>query len=225
MGNQDGYLSVEDLEAFYGRTRIINEISFDVEENEICALCGRIGAGKTTTLRAILGTVKTKGGVRFKDEEISDLPTHERINRGIGFVPEDRRIIQELSVEENLRAGERSLETGKIDDVIELFPKLEERLNFKGKALSGGEQQMLAIGRALMADPEIVFMDEAFEGLARPIRRNLLQKIESLNSEGVTLFMIENEFDHIDSLIDRLYLIERGEIVFEGDPEEAEELK
>lgn len=219
----DDLLSVKNLSAFYGSSQVIREISADFEVGNSYGLIGRIGAGKTTTFKAILGLVKSSGTVKFKGEEINNKKSFKRVRMGLGYVPENREIFGELTVSENLKTGEISENPRSLDFVFEMFPRLKERIALKGMNLSGGEQQMLAIARTLMNSPEMVLMDEPFEGLAKPIVEKLYDVFGTLREEERTFLIAGNDFKTLKPIIDNLLIMERGRITFRGTTEEAEE--
>jgi branched-chain amino acid transport system ATP-binding protein len=223
LGGSIDLLSVENLSAGYGPIQVLWNVSFYVKKGEKIAIIGPNGAGKTTTLKAIVGLVKIKSGiVKFMDEKISGLPTHEIIKRGIALVPEGRRLFPKMTVLENLRLG--ALITpeakAKFEDTLEwifqLFPILKERLNQKAETLSGGEGQMLAIARALMARPKLLLLDEPSLGLGPIVVNQIFNALEKLNQEGVTILLVEQYVTKALEFSDRAYVLERGRIVMEG---------
>jgi branched-chain amino acid transport system ATP-binding protein len=216
-------LALEDVHAYYGEAHILQGVSISVGEGEIVTLIGRNGAGKTTTLRAIMGLVPPRrGSIRFLDQEIGGVPTHVIARRGIAWVPEERRILPNLSVRENLRlamlgAGVRE-GARPIDEVLEIFPRLGERVDYKGRFLSGGEQQMLAIGRGLVARPRLMLVDEPTEGLAPLLVRSLTDVLGEIQRRGTTILLVEQTLDVALTLSTRLYVMDQGRIQFEGTP-------
>lgn len=216
-----GLLTVEDLETFYGDSQALFGVSLDVNRREVVTLLGRNGMGKTTTIRSIIGLVKPKGGkVRFEGEDMVGLPAYRIAQRGLGLVPEGRRIFPNLSVEENLVAAaadrRRAAKPWTLSGVYELFPRLVERRRNMGTQLSGGEQQMLAIGRALMTNPQLLILDEATEGLAPLIRDEIWACIARVKAEGQAILLIDKNLDAIVKLADRHYVLEKGRVVWQG---------
>lgn len=215
-------LDVEDLHAYYGKSHVLQGVSLRVAKGEIVSLLGRNGAGRSTTIRAIIGLVMPIGPIRFKGERIDGRPPHEIARRGLGYVPEDRQIFPGLTVRENLVLGIKSAtRRGRwsVDDFLALFPLLGERADVPGGALSGGEQQLLAIGRTLMGDPDLVMVDEPTEGLAPTtvaLVRDLLTKVAR---SGVAILLIEQRLTIALDIADRLYVMGHGRIVFEGTPD------
>jgi len=210
-------LEVRALDAVYGRSHVLHGVGLAAREGEVVSLLGRNGAGKSTTLKAIMGLVRVTGGeVRFRDEPLTGLPPHEISRRGIGWVPEDRRIFTDLTVRENLMVGERPQSRWSPARLFALFPPLLPLAGRRGGSLSGGEQQMLTIARTLAADPRLLLLDEPSEGLAPVIVRRLAEAIAALKREGLTIVLSEQNVKFARRLADRAYVIERGEIKFEG---------
>ncbi|MFB6360643.1 MAG: ABC transporter ATP-binding protein [Halobacteriales archaeon] len=221
-------LAVESLSAGYTETTVLNGVSLDVSDGEIVALVGRNGAGKTTTLRTITGALTpSHGTVTFRGEEITGLPPMQTARLGIGLVPEERRIFPGLTVEENLRiAGYGAAKGGggrSIEAVLDDFENLRERRTSLGHNLSGGEQQMLAIGRALINGADLLLLDESTEGLAPMIVQRVQELIRELNTEGLTVLMVEQNLAVVMDVADRIYVLDKGEIVYEGTPAELKD--
>jgi len=215
-------LEVEDLHAYYGKSHILQGISFHVAKGEIVSLLGRNGAGRTTTIRTIMGQVRATGAMRFKGERIDGLKPHEIARRGLGFVPEDREIFPGLTVRENLLLGikpRRPRSRWALDDMFDIFPLLRERADAPGAVLSGGEQQMLAICRTLMGDPELLMIDEPTEGLAPKMVQLVRELLEKIAARGVSILMIEQKLTIALAISHRLYVMGHGRIVFEGVPQ------
>jgi branched-chain amino acid transport system ATP-binding protein len=213
-------LALEDVHAFYGEAHILQGVSLTVDAGEVVTLIGRNGAGKTTTLRSIMGIAAPKRGrVRFREEDISRLPTHEIARRGIAYVPEERRVLPNLTVLENLRLGmlgaRRHGPVG-IDQALDFFPRLRERIAHKGRFLSGGEQQMLAVARGLVAAPALMLVDEPTEGLAPLLVRTLMEVLADVNRRGTAILLVEQALEVALALSHRLYVIDQGRIRFEG---------
>ena len=213
-------LAVEKINTFYGDSHILFDVDLTIAEGEVVSLLGRNGAGKTTTLRSIMGlTPPRAGSVRWLGEEIQRLKPHEIARKGVGFVPEDRRIFSRLSVEENLEIGAFKLEQPSgwtLGRIYGLFPKLEQLKAHKGNELSGGEQQMLAIARALMGAPRLVLLDEPSEGLAPAIVKDVGEMIGKLKDEGIAVLLVEQNTRFACRLSDRVYIIDNGRVRFGG---------
>jgi len=219
-------LAIQELHAYYGEAHILQGVSLAVNPGEVVTLIGRNGAGKTTTLRSIMGIVAPRGGrITFDGFELAGLPTHTIAQRGIAYVPEERRILPNLSVEENLRLGLLGAGVAKaggeaaMNEVLGYFPRLRERLVQKGKSLSGGEQQMLAIARGLVASPKLMLVDEPTEGLSPIIVESLTEILREINRRGTTILLVEQILEVALALSHRLYVMDQGRIQFEGTPE------
>ena len=214
-------LEVSGLEARYGRARILFDVALDVGAGEAVALLGRNGAGKSTTLRSILGLVPHRAGkIVFGGEDISGLPTHEIVRRGLGYVPEDRRIFTDLTTEENLLVGRRPPRPGAptwtLDQLFSIFPNLRELRGRLGARMSGGEQQMLTIARTLMGNPSLLLLDEPSEGLAPRIVELMIEAIREMKREGLSLLLCEQNLNFARLVAERVYVIEKGGIRFAG---------
>lgn len=214
-------LAVDGIETFYGRSQALFGVSLIVRPGEVVTLLGRNGMGKTTTVRSIMGlTTPARGSVRFMGEETRGLPAYRIAQRGVGLVPEGRRIFPNLSVRENLTvaaADRRGVaRPWTLDRVFQLFPRLAERRRNMGSQLSGGEQQMLAIGRALMTNPVLIVLDEATEGLAPLIREEIWACIASLKAEGQAILLIDKHLESILAIADRHYVLEKGRMMWSG---------
>ncbi|HZA66797.1 MAG TPA: ABC transporter ATP-binding protein [Geminicoccaceae bacterium] len=214
-------LLVEDLHAGYGYGSVLAGVSLAVEAGEVVSLLGRNGMGKTTTVRAIIGLLRpSRGTVRFRGALQQGRPCHEVARAGIGLVPEGRHVFPNLSVEENLiataanRAGRGAPWT--LSRILALFPKLAERRRHLGAQLSGGEQQMVAIGRALMTNPELLILDEATEGLAPLVRAEIWRCLAGLKSGGQAILVIDKNVEPLKRLADRHYILEKGRVVWRG---------
>jgi branched-chain amino acid transport system ATP-binding protein len=208
-------LEVEAINSFYGDSHILFDVSLRVEKNEVVALLGRNGAGKSTTLKSLMGAVRPQSGrITLDGTATQGLPSHAIAALGLQLVPEERRIFGSLNVEENLvLAGLTAQKRWPLDRIYEIFPRLKERWRSRGTDLSGGEQQMLAIARALVRDPKIILLDEPFEGLAPIIVRDLLTTCRSLADDGQTIIVVEQNVAAAMSLADRVYVINNGHIV------------
>jgi branched-chain amino acid transport system ATP-binding protein len=208
-------LSVKDLQAWYGESHILHGINFDVKAGEVVTLLGRNGAGKTSTLKSVMGIIgKRTGSIRFNDQDITKASSDKIARMGVAFCPEERGIFASLDVRENLmlppivRSGGLSL-----DQIFELFPNLKERLNSQGTKLSGGEQQMLAIARILRTGARFLMLDEPTEGLAPVIIQQIGHTIARLKSEGFTILLVEQNFRFAATVADRFYIVEHGKII------------
>ncbi|MBS0495760.1 MAG: ABC transporter ATP-binding protein, partial [Proteobacteria bacterium] len=210
-------LSVEAVHAHYGKSHVLQGVSLQVHEGELVTLLGRNGAGKTTTLKTIAGVMPpTQGQVRFDGATTSRLATHQVAQRGICLVPEHRGIFKLLTVEENLLLAQRKKSPWQLPDVYRIFPRLQERRSNGGGQLSGGEQQMLAIGRALMNAPRLLMLDEPVEGLAPVIVEEIVAQLKTIKAAGVTILLVEQNLEVCTQLADRHYIIEQGAVVHEA---------
>jgi branched-chain amino acid transport system ATP-binding protein len=213
-------LELEAIDTFYGLGHILHGLSLGVAEGEVVALLGRNGAGKTTTLRSITGlTPPRKGSIRYKGRDIAGLDPHRISRSGIALVPETRGIFSYLSARENLTIAARKGSRWQMQAVLERFPNLRERLGNKGHQLSGGEQQMLAIARALLTGPELLLLDEPSQGLAPIIVDAVMSTVRELKAERVSMLLVEQNAEMALQLADRVYVIDHGTVVFEGTPE------
>ena len=214
-------LEIENIETRYGLSQVLHGISLTIAAGEMVTLMGRNGMGKTTTVRSIMGlTPATAGAIRFDGQNIRDLPAYQVAKLGIGLVPEGRQVFPNLTARENLlaTAANRSgaAEPWTLAKICALFPKLAERIDSMASQLSGGEQQMLAIGRALMTNPRLLILDEATEGLAPLVRVEIWQCLTSLKSAGQSLLVIDKNVETLIRIADRHYLVERGRVVWSG---------
>ena len=214
-------LQVRGLESHYGRSQILFDISLEVGAGEVVTLLGRNGMGKTTTLRAIMGlTPPSRGEIAFEGRALQGRPSHTAARAGLGWVPESRRIFPNLTLREQLLATEsaaaRTGETWSEAAIYELFPALEQRRNHWGNQLSGGEQQMLAIARALMRNPKLLLLDEATEGLAPLVRAEIWRCLQLLKARGQSILLVDKNLDALLALADRHYVLEKGRIVWSG---------
>ncbi|WP_265109822.1 ABC transporter ATP-binding protein [Halosolutus halophilus] len=219
--SDDPLLSVDRVDSGYGETQVLRDLSLSVDEGEIVSLVGRNGAGKTTTLRTIMGILApTSGRVTYRGEDISTLDATTTAQRGLALVPEERRIFPELSVRENLEladhGGAPDADSLSVDEALETFENLQTRAGNPGSSLSGGEQQMLAIARALVGGAELVLLDEPTEGLAPYIVQDVMDIVADLNDRGITVLLVEQNVHVCLELADRNYVINQGEIVYEG---------
>ncbi|MCY1221148.1 ABC transporter ATP-binding protein [Achromobacter veterisilvae] len=210
-------LHVDAIHSYYGKSHILQGVSLTLPQGTVVTLLGRNGAGKSTTLKTIAGVIAPKAGaVRFGGRDIAGLPAHKIAALGICLVPEHRGIFKLLTVEENLKLGMRRDSPWQLDDIYRIFPRLKERRKNGGGQLSGGEQQMLAIGRALMNHPRVLMLDEPVEGLAPVIVEEIVAQIQSIKRAGVTILLVEQNLEVCTQLADRHFIIEQGTIVYEG---------
>ncbi|PYM43447.1 MAG: ABC transporter ATP-binding protein [Candidatus Rokuibacteriota bacterium] len=213
-------LAVDALQTFYGKSHVLRDVSFTVPAGEITVLLGRNGAGKTTTLRSIMGLTPPRGGaVRFKDRDITGHAPHEIFHLGIGYVPEGRQIFPHLEVGENLRLAERRVDGDSSwtrERIFTYFPVLQERWRQRGRSLSGGEQQMLAIARALAGNPELLMLDEPSQGLAPRLVRELESLMIRLKAGGVTILLVEQNARMALGVCDQVLVLGKGAVVFAG---------
>lgn len=220
-------LALQDVHTHYGEAHILQGVSLTLEPSEVVALIGRNGAGKTTTLRTIMGIAKpTRGSIRFRGEDITHREPHEVARRGIAWIPEERRVLPNLTVLENLKLGMLGVGTSeaeagsRLEDVFRHFPRLRERVDHRGQFLSGGEQQMVAIARALVARPTVMLVDEPTEGLAPMLVQNLTEILAAINRGGTTILLVEQTLEVALALSRRVYVMDQGRIQFQGTPDE-----
>ena len=222
--SEDALLQVDDLDVRYGAIRAIKGISFQVHAGEIVAMLGANGAGKTTTQKTISGMMRpSAGSIRFAGQRIDGLPAHELIRLGLCHAPEGRHVFPRMTVAENLEMGAfrfKRVDQAQLDEVLTLFPLLKERYRQPGGTLSGGEQQMLAIGRALMGQPRLLLLDEPSMGLAPLIVAQIFDIIRTINARGVTVLLVEQNAAQALALANRGYVLETGELVLDGTGQE-----
>jgi branched-chain amino acid transport system ATP-binding protein len=212
-------IELKKINTFYGLGHILHDLSLTVAEGEVVALLGRNGAGKTTTLRSISGLTPPRAGeIRYKGRDIAGLGAHQVSRLGIALVPETRDIFSFLTAKENLSIAQRKSSRWQIDGVLERFPSLKQRLSNKGHQLSGGEQQMLAIARALLTGPDLLLLDEPSQGLAPMVVDAVMSTIQELKKERVSMLLVEQNAEMALRLADRVYVIDHGTVVFEGTP-------
>ena len=215
-------LKVEQLDAWYDHSHVIQGLGFEVNRGEIVTLMGRNGAGKTSTLRTIMGLLeKCKGQVIFDGQDLLSLPPHARFHLGLAYVPEERRIVAGLTVLENLQLGllaspKRNEMKDMVDEIAQIFPRLKERLQQDGTSLSGGEQQMLAIARAMMARPRMILMDEPSEGIMPLLVDEMFELFARMKQQGTTILLVEQNVERALKISNRAYILEQGRIVHHG---------
>jgi branched-chain amino acid transport system ATP-binding protein len=216
-------LQVSELHAYYGKSHILQGVSFDVGEGEIVSILGRNGVGRSTTLKAIMGDVRPEGSIVFKGRPIAGLRPYEIAHCGLGYVPEDRAIFPSLTVEQNLVLGQKSGRNESrwtIPDAYELFPRLKERADTAAGVLSGGEQQMLTICRTLMGDPDLIMIDEPTEGLSPQMVERVAALLRRIAERGISILLVEQKLTIALEISRRLYVMGHGRMVFEGTPAE-----
>lgn len=210
-------LEAEGLHAYYGKSHILHDVSLHIEEGELVALLGRNGAGKTTTLRAMIGlTPPREGRVRVFGTDVTRRPTHRIMPLGVGYVPEGRKMFSHLTVDENLRVPKPTAGRWSVNTIFDLFPRLGERRTSKAGTLSGGEQEMLAIARALLLNPKLLLMDEPSQGLAPLIVDEVMRSVDTMRAEGTAILLVEQNAFLALELANRAYVISDGQIVHEG---------
>lgn len=211
-------LDIQGLHAHYGKSHVLQGVNLHIDDGELVTLLGRNGAGKSTTLKSICGVVPpTRGRVVFDGQELQGMPAHAIARRGVCLVPEHRGIFKLLTVEENLLLGQRKRSPWQLADIYRIFPRLQERRGNGGGQLSGGEQQMLAIGRALMNAPRLLMLDEPVEGLAPVIVEEIVAQLKTIKAAGVAILLVEQNLEVCTQLAERHYVIEQGSIVHEAD--------
>ena len=220
-------LEINGLETAYGQSQVLFGMELNVGKGEVVTLLGRNGMGKTTTLHSVMGLVPSgSGNIRFQGQELRELPSYQIAKTGLSLVPEGRQIFPNLTVHENLvaTASNRSQSENpwNLDRVFDLFPRLPNRIHHMGNQLSGGEQQMLAIGRALMTNPKLLILDEATEGLAPLIRNEIWNCVSNLKSAGQSILLVDKNIDALTRIADRHYIIEKGKVVWDGTSSELQ---
>ena len=227
-------LEIGNLNAWYGSSHVLQDIGIEVAKGEIVCLIGRNGAGKTTTLKSVMGLLdKTRGSVKFKGKELLGQPAHLRFALGLAYVPEERRIVQGLSVRENLRLGlvaspQKRKEAELIQGIAEIFPRLAERLDQEAVTMSGGEQQMLAIARAMIAKPDLIMLDEPSEGIMPVLVDEMFELFRAMKAQGTTVLLVEQNVELALDIADRAYVLDQGTVVHQASAKELladEEIK
>jgi branched-chain amino acid transport system ATP-binding protein len=219
-------LTVDSINTYYGKSHILHDVSFEANQDEVVALLGRNGVGKTTTIRSIIGLTPPRSGtIRFDGEDITGESASRIANRGIGYVPQGRGMFPRLTVEENLRMGlgREPFDRERMERIFERFPRVEERLEQRAGTLSGGEQQMVAMARALMRDPKLVLMDEPTEGLMPSLIPEIKRITQDIANEGYTIVIVEQRVDLVLDIADRVYLMDNGRIERQATPDELRE--
>ena len=228
-------LNVRNIHSYYGKSHILQGVNLTLAPGEMACLLGRNGVGKSTTLKSIMGLVKPRqGSISFKDDDIQGRQPYQIARRGLGYVPEERRIFKSLTVHENLLIGIKKPSTGgygqiwTVDRIFQSFPRLEERRNLKGGYLSGGEQQMLTIARTLLGNPELILVDEPTEGLAPIVADSVLEMLATISATGIAILLVEQNYKAALKLAQGFFIMSKGRIVFQGDGRElvaAEEVR
>ena len=217
-------LALDNVHTYYGESHVLHGISFSIQKGSVVALLGRNGMGKTTTIHSIIGmTPPLHGTIVYNGRDITGLRSYQIARTGIGFIPQGHRVFSSLSVKENITVAAKTDKRGGgwcLDDVYSLFPVLKERSQFRGNLLSGGEQQMLAIGRALMTNPDLLLMDEPSEGLAPLTVQNLITVINQLHQKGLSILLVEQNLPMAMAVADYVYIINKGEVVYSAEPSE-----
>jgi len=216
-------LEVNDLNAFYGKSHILQGVSFNVQEGEIVSLLGRNGVGRSTTIKSIMGEVPPQGSIKFKGKEIAGLKEHQIAHLGLGYVPENRDVFSGLTVRQNLLLGIKDMKKQgrwQMEDMFNMFPNLRNRADVDAGVLSGGEQQMLTMCRTLMGDPDLVMIDEPTEGLAPKIVEQVGELLSEIANRGVSILLVEQKLAIALKISHRLYVMGHGHMVYEGTPDE-----
>ncbi len=218
-------LVMEAVNCFYGKSHVLNDTSLEIGQKELVGLVGRNGVGKTTTLKSIMGLVPPRGGrIRFNELNLSELPSYHIARQGIAYVPQGRHLFPKLTVMENLRIPvvQGPMDRDKLEEIFEYFPRLKERLKQKAGTLSGGEQQMLAVGRALITKPKLILLDEPTEGLMPLLVQLISRTVKAINEKGTAILLVEQNLKTLKDICHRIYIMEKGSVVYEGSPDELD---
>ena len=218
-------LILKDVNCFFGKSHILHNTTLEIRERELVGLVGRNGVGKTTTLKAIMGLVPPKSGtIQLNGNPLSSLPAYQIPRQGLSYVPQGRHLFPKLTVMENLKIPvvQGSLNQENLEEIFDYFPRLKERLKQKAGTLSGGEQQMLAVGRALITRPKLILLDEPTEGLMPLLVRLISETVEAINQKGTTILLVEQNLKTLKDICHRIYIMEKGAIVYEGTPDQLE---
>jgi branched-chain amino acid transport system ATP-binding protein len=218
-------LILKDVNCFFGKSHILHNTTLEIRERELVGLVGRNGVGKTTTLKAIMGLVPPKSGtIQLNGNPLSSLPAYQIPRQGLSYVPQGRHLFPKLTVMENLKIPvvQGSLNQEILEEIFDYFPRLKERLKQKAGTLSGGEQQMLAVGRALINRPKLILLDEPTEGLMPLLVRLISETVEAINQKGTTILLVEQNLKTLKDICHRIYIMEKGAIVYEGTPAQLE---
>lgn len=215
-------LEIKNLHAFYGKSHVLHGINLSIAQGEIVSLLGRNGVGRSTTVKAAMGMVEATGSILFKGEEILGAPTYKIARKGLGYVAESREVFPTLTVAQNLLLGAQENSRWSADDMYRLFPRLQERQHVQAGVLSGGEQQMLALCRTLMGDPDLIMIDEPTEGLAPQMVALVANFLQELVQRGVSVLLIEQKLAIALDISQRVYVMGHGQIVFEGSPQDLQ---
>jgi branched-chain amino acid transport system ATP-binding protein len=219
-------LQISNLNAWYSASHVLQDVSIEIAKGEIVCLIGRNGAGKTTTLKSVMGLLdKTRGSVVFKGKELLGQPAHARFALGLAYVPEERRIVQGLSVRENLRLGlvaspQKKQEAERIEGIAGIFPRLAERLDQEAVTMSGGEQQMLAIARAMISKPDLIMLDEPSEGIMPVLVDEMFELFRAMKAQGTTVLLVEQNVELALDIADRAYVLDQGTVVHQASAQE-----
>lgn len=212
---------LQDVDCFYGKGQVLHETSLEVREGELVGLVGRNGVGKTTTLKAIMGLIPAKSGsIRFRGQILCEIPAYRIPRMGISYVPQGRHLFPKLTVLENLKIAcvNGNADAGKIEEIFGYFPRVKEKLSQKAGTLSGGEQQMVAIGRALITKPRLILLDEPTEGLMPLLVQVIAETVKAINERGTSILLVEQNLKTLNDICRRIYIMEKGSVVYEGTP-------
>ena len=217
-------LQTRDLHAYYGKSHILHGVDLHVDAGEIVSLVGRNGVGRSTTVKAIMGQVATTGSVQFKSGEITGLKPFQIAHKGLGYVPESRDVFPTLTVEQNLLLGEKRGQSSRwgLDEIYRMFPRMRERRSTAAGVLSGGEQQMLTLGRTLMGDPDLILIDEPTEGLAPLLVAQVAEYLQEMKVQNISVLLVEQKLDIALKISQRIYVMGHGKIVFTGTPDDLQ---